>query len=993
MDISRDSTNFNKHYSGVRMQQGRVLTDDDFNEAARLAEEGARRAIEDLIGPAGSPDDGFKLDASTGTLALLPGTFYVGGLRLDLKDQESFIKQHDWLQYPNEAALPNLPGGLPTSGNALIYLEAWQQPVVAVEDSELFEVALGGPDTSVRNRTMRRARAIPVTSTDFAGAWKELQAKLGTVGKLGSACDPNSESSELTTDAKLIVEAVTNAPSTDLCSPQPNGGYLGAENQAIRVQIAPATGGKNQFVWGFDNGAPLYRVALPIDGTTQAVHMVTTPKDFAHYPKVGQVVEFLPWSALLANGEKAAELTGFFATVTGAYDPDQQNFAITNTTALTNLGLPPYGGSWAASDFSGFHKTLPPPPDQPEKEFYYMRVWNRGDDLSAATSFDVGATPVKLGTTGLQVRFSGSQFRPGDFWIIAARPNTPSQVVPWDLGDPAGRAPHGVRRWIAPLGIVQWITGTITTFDCRPTFMPLTKSRGCCCYTVGDGITSHGQFCKIQDAIDALPPDGGEVCVLPGVYHESVLIQRRQNVRLHGCGERSRIIGIMVTIPIIGTTGSGSGSGAGTGSGAGSGSGSGSGTVGATGSGSGSGLGTETAVIAVRVVGSINIEIDNLRVTTIGTGAGILIDEECSQIAIKHLNIVSNSGACVAGRNARTIAIADCRMSGGAGIMISQCYDIDILRNRMHGVADGIMILNAVSPVRNLGNIPAAIVRENIVYASTGLALTLSGEGAMSVVGNDFTTLGIGGFSLGARGAESIGAVPATVFIFNRGVTQEMSGGYYFSQMRTMGTSYDRMNAEGSKQQTGPGNVLFAENRLTLDLRDTEKLAKRTVSILIASRDDVGFFENESECWLRDGTEQFLSNAFVTGWSVRMSGNRMKETIRIATKSAITHAQMNATTNNQGTHCFLVYAPLGFKVDEGNTVLMGNAEDCRTVTNEYYIVRETPRYPMTPLTDAAALDVNKTMTSVMDAVHGQLDVMLSAPMQPTTLQNQINLGR
>jgi hypothetical protein len=48
-------------------------------------------------------------------------------------------------------------------------------------------------------------------------------------------------------------------------------------------------------------------------------------------------------------------------------------------------------------------------------------------------------------------------------------------------------------------------------------------------------------FSKIQVAVDALPFSGGQICVLPGVYNESVLIDKRVDIRIHGCGPRSRI--------------------------------------------------------------------------------------------------------------------------------------------------------------------------------------------------------------------------------------------------------------------------------------------------------------------------------------------------------------------------------------------------------------------------------------------------------------------
>ena len=42
----------------------------------------------------------------------------------------------------------------------LVYLRAWEQNVTATEDSELLERALGGPDTSVYRRRMRRLEVL-----------------------------------------------------------------------------------------------------------------------------------------------------------------------------------------------------------------------------------------------------------------------------------------------------------------------------------------------------------------------------------------------------------------------------------------------------------------------------------------------------------------------------------------------------------------------------------------------------------------------------------------------------------------------------------------------------------------------------------------------------------------------------------------------------------------------------------------------------------------
>lgn len=530
IDISRDATDLRKHYDRVHMQQGRVLTDDDFNEAERLDAEDARRVRVDVIGPAGSPDNGFRLKTVGGELTLSAGTFYVGGLRLELEADEPFNLQDDWLQQgssPNETL--TAPAGEQFD---FVWLDVWQQPVSAVEDKELFEAALGGADTSARIRTMRRARVLRnVGDIDCAAAWTQLLTLLSPLGTLNGDF-------ELVPDALLEIGPDGTTSTDDLCSPPVNGGYLGAENQAIRVQIV----GANQFTWGFDNGAPLYRVKLLPDsnGVLRRIQMLTVPKDQAHYPLEGQVVELLPWSALLSNGQKNAELSGFLTTVNGSYNPDTQELFIAAAPG-NDTGSPvmPFGQRWSArSDAAAISNE-----DPPEDVYFYMRVWNRGGDTASPAAINfVPNTPVSLARTGLQVTFTGTNLRQNDFWIIAARPETPNIFVPWELSD--GRAPHGVRRWIAPLGIIHWPGPNVPVEvedDCRPTFLPLTRLKGCCTYSVGDGTHSFGNFARIQDAVNALPLAGGQICVLPGIYDENIVINQRVNIRIHGCGPSSRV--------------------------------------------------------------------------------------------------------------------------------------------------------------------------------------------------------------------------------------------------------------------------------------------------------------------------------------------------------------------------------------------------------------------------------------------------------------------
>lgn len=519
---SRDAFEPKKRYAAVGMQLGRVLVDDDFNEAERIRIEEEREVNLDVIGPVGTPDDGFKIvngsvSGQKINFDIAAGTLYLGGLRVWNPHAVKYLLQPDWLQQGT--------GDQPTLVNNrvdLVYLEAWQQPVTAVEDSELFEVALGGPDTSDRLRTMWRVHvATGVAGDDCPDAWATVVSGW-TADALGTV-DANAER---VVDTKLQVTYTAGVPG-DLCTPAIAAGYLGAENQTIRVQLRD----DSTLTWGLDNAAPVYRATLskgpnPADRTV--LTLATFPRDEVHWPTAGQIVEILPWSAVLYNNEKLAEEVGHLARVETSYDPTTHKLVIADADA------PPsgFGEAWTTRSDAGALGT----------EYVFVRVWNRGDDQLSPLSIPyTPGTPVDLTNTGLRVTITGTSFVTGDHWVIAARPKTPTEVVPWELE--AGRRVHGTRRFYAPLALIRWnANGTFELLhDCRPFFLPLTRLRGCCTYTVGDEVSSFGQFKKIQDAINALPAEGGKVCVLPGTYEELVLLWNRHDVTIEGCGPRSRI--------------------------------------------------------------------------------------------------------------------------------------------------------------------------------------------------------------------------------------------------------------------------------------------------------------------------------------------------------------------------------------------------------------------------------------------------------------------
>lgn len=72
-DLTRETFDRALHYSAVRLQQGRIVTDADWNEQADLTRYRAERLARDTIGPCGTPMDaaGYALVAETNALAVL----------------------------------------------------------------------------------------------------------------------------------------------------------------------------------------------------------------------------------------------------------------------------------------------------------------------------------------------------------------------------------------------------------------------------------------------------------------------------------------------------------------------------------------------------------------------------------------------------------------------------------------------------------------------------------------------------------------------------------------------------------------------------------------------------------------------------------------------------------------------------------------------------------------------------------------------------------
>src|SRR5262245_47321671 len=233
------------------MQQGRVQLDADWNEQADIEAHRHETAALDMVGQCGGArlTAGFALAASpaalpadqqaaahaneplkAGDLFISAGRYYVDGILCENERPVTLGQQPD---------APSLE--LPASkGTYLFFLDVWQRDLTALDDPEILEVALGGPDTATRTKTIWQVRWVRVTDSN------------ATCGSSISAfADETSPSTGL-----LTARAAPAPPVDNACMLEPGAGYRRLENQLYRVEIHDSGPlGTAPFKWSRDNGS------------------------------------------------------------------------------------------------------------------------------------------------------------------------------------------------------------------------------------------------------------------------------------------------------------------------------------------------------------------------------------------------------------------------------------------------------------------------------------------------------------------------------------------------------------------------------------------------------------------------------------------------------------------------------------------------------------------------------------------------------------------
>ena len=421
-----------------------------------------------------------------GNFIIHPGRLYVDGIACSKDHIEPIETYYSQKAYPE--ALPLEPAD---NRIDLVYTDVFQRHITAIEDPELREVALGGPDTCTRVQTVAQVKVLK-GSVD------------ASTGRLDCATLPaglKKQFDQLLAAGQGTLSTLVTAPgpADNLCEIAADSDYLGLDNRLYRVEIHDAGPvGKARFKWSKNNGAmavAMVEDAAPATGSNpQQVRLERLGRDRATYFSVGDWVEISDDLTELADAYGADGLpvrrVGELRQVKEV-DPDA------NTITLDSALAHSYTIARHAK----------------------VRQWD-GVGLTAVF-VDTAHTPQLDFGDGVQITFDGGTrlMLSGDYWQFTARGIT-GQIEKLDHAPPAGVVHH-----FCPLALIKWRRNASGVFeivdvaDCRKHFPALTDIQatdvayddGCCglsedvqILAKSHGDKVEGKVANVQQALDVL---------------------------------------------------------------------------------------------------------------------------------------------------------------------------------------------------------------------------------------------------------------------------------------------------------------------------------------------------------------------------------------------------------------------------------------------------------------------------------------------------------
>lgn len=422
-DFTRMTFDRTKHYSSVLMQQGRVQLDADWNEEMAIQLHLLRALARDLGGPHWGAGTAFALDVSHDEsgqsvaydFSIGAGHYYVDGILCENEPAGDY-KHQPGFPFPDSLDSTQIKSDL----YYLAYLDVWERHITTVQDDNIREKALGGPDTATRTQVIAQVKLMkysgykPQASTALKDGYQAFLDALGDWKRPGTGT--------------LQVRAIKPAEDTaDACIISPQSNYRG-ENQFYVVEIhhAGTATAKPTFTWSRDDAFRAY----PVVASAGAVFTLES------LSQGGRMLAQNDWVEVM---DDTMALRGKSGPLLQVAEVNANDMTAT-LTVPNNITLPIY----AKND--PWHPLL--------------RLWDSPGELAVeVTAANDGWIPLE---DGIEVKFEANgSYQTGDYWWFPARVATgdvewPQQQASDGSWAPKAIEPQGIIHHYAPLAVVSF---------------------------------------------------------------------------------------------------------------------------------------------------------------------------------------------------------------------------------------------------------------------------------------------------------------------------------------------------------------------------------------------------------------------------------------------------------------------------------------------------------------------------------------------------------
>ncbi|WP_419661826.1 hypothetical protein Dvar_22590 [Desulfosarcina variabilis str. Montpellier] len=430
-DFTRNTFDPLNNFSRVLMQQGRVQLDADVNEQVSILLRYMRLLARDVIGLPGGPEGacGFEI-VTTDTFKDLgekekkdkwdaiepdsmlreplekavneenavigPGRYYVDGVLVENHRAILYTEQPGYEEFDPSIRIEALQDLKEQGVPFLAYLDVWERHITHINDDQIREVALGGPDTCSRAQVVWQVKVLhmkDIQNFEVKTAKAKADDAVNMLPPLGTG--------------RLRARARFDQLQTDPCVASSEARYRGTENQLYRVEVhrggKAATGNEEgdkdcaTFKWSRDNGSVVFPIRSLTGNTALLEHL---GRDVRFSLNPGDWVEIVDESIAMSGN------VGSLAQV-NAVDRDELTVTLTERDDL-------FLKNYTEADVMAKHPLLRRWDHSGDPTFFGALAINGQDDI------DEGWIALE---NGVWVRFEGddAEYRAGDYWLIPAR--------------------------------------------------------------------------------------------------------------------------------------------------------------------------------------------------------------------------------------------------------------------------------------------------------------------------------------------------------------------------------------------------------------------------------------------------------------------------------------------------------------------------------------------------------------------------------------------